>query len=58
MALVDVPLLQTLIASSRRAKGTQAQSRNTRIAGVFFAITFIASIPALFLYEALALQAE
>jgi hypothetical protein len=32
---------------------TDAQQRTARIAGVWFAITFVASIPALFLYEPL-----
>lgn len=32
---------------------TDAQQRTARIAGVWFAITFVASIPALFLYKPL-----
>lgn len=35
------------------ARPTDAQQRTARIAGVFFAITFVASIPALLLYEPL-----
>jgi hypothetical protein len=33
------------------ARPTVAQQRIARIAGVFFIITFVASIPALLLYE-------
>ena len=54
MALVDIsPTLNRPHERPKVAGQTEAQRRTARIAGVFFAITFIASIPALFLYEPL-----
>jgi hypothetical protein len=54
MALVDAPPSLTPDRDQPKCAGqTEAQRRTARIAGIFFAITFIASIPALFLYEPL-----
>jgi Domain of unknown function (DUF4386) len=54
MALVDItPTVSRDHEQPKVARQTEAQRRTARIAGVFFAITFIASIPALFLYEPL-----
>jgi hypothetical protein len=52
MAIIDTPIAP--MSERAQPKGTvqtEAQRRTARIAGIWFAITFISSIPALFLYE-------
>lgn len=54
MALIDAPA--TSIPDRKQPKSvgqTEAQRRTARIAGVWFAITFVTSIPALILYQPL-----
>ena len=53
MALVDAPLVPPRDQRPESVGQTDAQRRTARIAGWLFVITFVTSIPAMFLYEPL-----
>ena len=53
MALVDAPVTPHPDGAQPKSPQTDAQRRTARIAGWFFVITFVTSIPELFLYRPL-----
>jgi hypothetical protein len=53
MALVDAQPARSPDQQPQTAEQTEGQRRTARIAGVWFAITFVTSIPALILYQPL-----
>ena len=53
MALVDAPITPHTDGAQPKSPQTEAQRRTARIAGWFFVITFVTSIPELFLYRPL-----
>ncbi len=53
MALVDAPPARTPDQQPKSSGQTEAQRRTARIAGWLFVITFVTSIPELFLYKSL-----
>ena len=54
MAIVDVPpASQPDRGALKLVRQTEAQRRTARIAGWFFVVTFVTSIPEVFLYKPL-----
>ena len=53
MALVDVSTCSNLIRAAEDRNRREAQRRTARIAGWFFVVTFVTSIPEVFLYKPL-----
>src|SRR5579864_2709991 len=53
MALVEAPIASNPDREQQGPAQTEAQRRTARLAGWFFVITFVTSIPALLLYEPL-----